>query len=182
MSAALDDFKRRFPDADVAREFLERTRWPNGVVCPFCTRTDKIGKITPNDRRRQLRSRPGQYRCYYCIRSFTVTVGTFFHKVGNGVGGAASHYEKKHPPMDLSRWLLAWWLLTVTTKPITIAQLARAMEVAYTTAWHVAKKMVRLMPGLDTSPLVLEKPEEPKEAVSESTSSCPPSTSPSINS
>ena len=33
-----------FTDKDVAREYLERNRWADGVVCPHCGGVDRIKK------------------------------------------------------------------------------------------------------------------------------------------
>jgi len=53
-----------FQDADKARAFLEKLRWPNGPVCPHCDcktaykLTAKPGSKKP--------VRPGVYKCKDC--------------------------------------------------------------------------------------------------------------------
>ena len=32
-------FMEQFPDNDACRRYLEKTRWPNGFVCPRCQGT-----------------------------------------------------------------------------------------------------------------------------------------------
>src|SRR5260221_3391444 len=71
-----------YADDDAAREFLEKTRWPQGAFCPHCGGhevTKLAGKAT----------RPGVYKCKGkgCRKQFTVTVGTIFE---------ASHIRLRH--------------------------------------------------------------------------------------
>lgn len=37
----------QYQDEDVAREYLELLRWPDGATCPHCGAMDRVYKITP---------------------------------------------------------------------------------------------------------------------------------------
>ena len=61
-----------FQDEDAAREYLEATRWANGIVCPHCGVIDSFYKLVGEAHR------PGLYKCRDCVKQFSVTVGTVF--------------------------------------------------------------------------------------------------------
>lgn len=59
-------------DNDKAVAYLESVRWKDGVVCPYC-KSDKTCK-------HHVHNRSKKWQCWNCKRSFSVTVGTFFHR------------------------------------------------------------------------------------------------------
>src|SRR5712691_11420556 len=79
----------QFQDAEKARAFLEKLRWPNGPVCPHCN-CQTAYKLTAKPGSKKP-VRPGVYKCKDCEQQFTVTVNTIF--------------EDSHIP--LHKWLLA---------------------------------------------------------------------------
>jgi transposase-like protein len=117
-----------FHDKDIAREYLEKMRWPNGPVCPHCDNTG-AWKITAKPGSKKP-ARPGLYKCQACQEQFTVTVNTIF--------------EDSHIP--LNKWLLAIHLLCASKKGMSAHQLHRMLGVTYKSAWFMAHR-IRYMMG-----------------------------------
>jgi transposase-like protein len=117
----------QFQDAEKARDFLEKLRWPDGPVCPHCgcktayKLTAKPGSKKP--------VRPGVWKCKDCQQQFTVTVNTIF--------------EDSHIP--LHKWLLAIHLLCASKKGMSAHQLHRMLPVTYKTAWFMAHRIRYMM-------------------------------------
>ena len=110
-----------FLDADAAREYVERMRWPNGPICPHCSSTEAYS-ITPKP---GSRTRKGLHKCKACRKQYTVTVGTIF---------ADSH-------IPLNKWLLAIHLLCSSKKGISAHQLHRMLGLTYKSAWFMAHRV-----------------------------------------
>src|SRR2546428_8785893 len=80
----------QFRDGDAAREYLEKMRWPDGVVCPHCGLIGEAYKIavkekTPEEiaalrkaKKRIRKPRKGLWQCAGCRQQFSVTVKTIF--------------------------------------------------------------------------------------------------------
>jgi len=109
----------QFKDEVIAREHLERLRWPNGPVCPHCG-AEGGWKIA--SKRRQ-----GLYKCaaYACGEQFTVTVKTVFER----------------SKIPLTKWLMAVHLLRASKKGISSHQMARMLGVTYKTAWLMTHRI-----------------------------------------
>jgi hypothetical protein len=66
----LDGFDKRFPTEESCRAYLALCRWPNGVKCPKCGKTDKV---------HALKSKPFHWLCKNCNNyRFSVTTRTIF--------------------------------------------------------------------------------------------------------
>jgi transposase-like protein len=101
-----------------ARQYLERIRWPHGVVCPYC-QTQAVGTVEGKS------ARAGLYQCKQCRKQFTVTVGTIF--------------ERSHIP--LAKWVQAYHLLCSSKKGMSSLQLSRMLGITYKSAWHLAHRI-----------------------------------------
>ncbi len=112
-----------FTNKDAAREYLEKTRWAGGVLCPHCKGKDKCTKLAGK------KHRPGVYQCGNCRKQFTVTVGTVF--------------ERSKVP--LNKWLLATHLMAASKKGISAHQLHREIGVTYKTAWFMFHRIREAM-------------------------------------
>lgn len=112
-----------FNDEDQARKFLEKTRWPDGPVCPHCGVIDEAHQL------KGKAHRPGLYQCKACRKQFSVTVGTIF--------------ERSKVP--LHKWLLATHLMTSSKKGYSAHQLHRNIGVTYKTAWFMAHRIREAM-------------------------------------
>jgi transposase-like protein len=120
----LNDLAQHFHDAESAREFLERSRWPEGPVCPHCGVIGHAYKLEGKAGSKKP-VRKGVYKCGGCLEQFTVTVGTIF--------------EDSHIP--LNKWLLAIHLLCASKKGMSAHQLHRMLGVTYKSAWFMAHRI-----------------------------------------
>ena len=122
-----------FKDEAKAREHLEAQRWADGRYCPHCgeseeAKTPLVGGV---------KHRPGLYYCNSCKTTFTVTVGTVF--------------ERSKVP--LTKWLLAFYLMSSSKKGFSAHQLHRTLGVTYKTAWFMAMRIREAMkPSKDAGP------------------------------
>lgn len=131
----------QFVDEDRAREFLEKMRWPDGVVCPHCGLIGEAYKLTPKEKtfeeiketkKRIRKPRKGLWKCAGCRKQFTVTVKTIF--------------EDSHIP--LHKWLLAIHLMCASKKGISAHQLMRMLDIRqYKSAWFMAHRIRYAMTG-----------------------------------
>jgi len=116
-------FAPHFQDKNLAREYLEKLRWPDGPICPHC------GSIGRNYLLGGKSTRPGLYKCGDCREQFTVTVGTLV--------------EKSKVP--LNKWLMAVYLMSASKKGYSAHQLHRTIGVTYKTAWFMAHRIREAM-------------------------------------
>jgi len=121
----LNDLAKHFHDTESAREFLERSRWPEGVVCPHCGEGGNVYRLEPTQSKKGRHVREGVWKCGGCREQFSVTVGTIF--------------EDSHIP--LNKWLLAIHLLCTSKKGMSAHQLHRMLGVTYKSAWCMAHRI-----------------------------------------
>lgn len=119
----------RFHNDESARQYLEKTLWPDGPVCPKCGTINHAYET----------SRPGKYRCAEkeCRSDFTVTVGTVFER----------------SKIPLHKWLLASFLLCSSKKGMSSHQLHRVIGVTYKTAWFMTHRIREAMATKPTGKL-----------------------------
>lgn len=133
-----------FQDEDAAREYLEKMRWPDGVVCPHCGLVGEAYRINVKEKtaeeieamraagKRIRKPRKGLWKCAGCREQFTVTVKSVF--------------EDSHIP--LHKWLLAIHLLTASKKGMSAHQLMRMLGIKqYKSAWFMAHRIRYAMTG-----------------------------------
>jgi transposase-like protein len=118
-----------FQSHELAREWLEQTRWPEGPVCSHCGTLNHAYKT----------KKPGWYRCAEkeCRKDFTVTTGTVM--------------ERSH--IDLNKWLMAFYLMSSSKKGVSSHQLHRALNLDYKSAWFMAHRIREAMKETDLGPL-----------------------------
>lgn len=103
-----------FPDAEAARLYIEKRRWPEGAVCPFCQEPKRITK------------RKGEmYRCNACKKDFSVRTGTIF--------------ERSHIP--LHKWIYAMYLLMTARKGVSSLQLGKEIGVTQKSTWFMLQRI-----------------------------------------
>lgn len=107
---------KQFPTQQDCITHLEKARWADTPTCPYCTST--------NTARTEHR-----HRCYTCKTSFSVTVGTIFHRT--------------HLP--LQKWFLAITLMLNAKKSLSALQLSRDLHVNKNTAWRIARQIRKAM-------------------------------------
>jgi len=112
------DIYKTFPTQDECIEYLEKLRWKNKPTCPYCK--SKNSTLMPKEKR---------HHCNNCNTSYSVTVGTIFHKT----------------KLDLQKWFLAITLILNAKKGISARQLARDLDVNKNTAWYMGMRIKRAM-------------------------------------
>ena len=110
---------KRFPDQNSCLAYLEKVRWHDEPVCPYCGSTNTAES---SDGRRR-------HRCYSCKTSFSVTVGTIFH----------------HTHLPLQKWFLAIMLMLNAKKGLSALQLSRDLQVNKNTAWRITMQIRKAM-------------------------------------
>lgn len=115
----------RFPTQEACKEHLEKARWGDTPKCPYCQSV----RTTRN---------AGRHYCYNCKTSFSVTVGTIFHRT--------------HLP--LQKWFLAITLILNAKKGISALQLSRDLEVNKNTGWRIAMQIRKAMTQRDQRDLL----------------------------
>ena len=111
---------QQFPTQEDCIAHLEEARWHGEPTCPYCGSVNTV----PSQHR---------HRCYDCLTSFSVTVGTIFH----------------HTHMPLQKWFLAISLILNAKKGISSLQLSRDIEVNKNTAWRIAMQIRKAMTQAD---------------------------------
>ncbi len=121
MSNAFD--APHFQSHEAAREWLEKTRWPEGSICSHCGTFNHAYKT----------KKAGWYRCAEkeCRKDFTVTTGTVM--------------ERSH--IALNKWLMGFYLMSASKKGISAHQLHRALGVEYKSAWFMCHRIREAMSG-----------------------------------
>lgn len=122
MKTQTDMTAEHFKNADAARVYLEKIRWPDGPNCAHCGHAKSYPLVSE-------KVRAGLYKCAKCRKQFSVTVGTLF--------------EGSHVP--LHKWLLAVHYLSASKKGISSHQLHRMLGVTYKTAWFMAHRIREAM-------------------------------------
>ncbi len=105
---------KQFPTQADCIKHLEKVRWNNEPVCPYCKSKKQTSFKTGN-----------RYKCNGCNTSYSVTVQTIFHKT----------------KCDLQKWFLAISLVLNAKKGLSARQLARDIEVTKDTAWYMLMRI-----------------------------------------
>lgn len=116
-----------FPDDGKAREWLETQIWPEGPFCPHCGSTNVQCGIKHKTMTHRCRECPNRPR-------FSLKVGTIMQSSNLG-------YRD---------WAIAIYLLTTNLKSVSAMKLHRDLEIAYTSAWHLAHRLREAFAGGDT--------------------------------
>ena len=123
--------KVAFHSEPQAFEYLEKTLWPDGAVCPHCgvvgNATKLQGKAT----------RIGVWKCNDCRKQFTVKVGTVF----------------EHGRIPLHKMLQSVYLLCCSKKGCSSHQLHRVLGITYKTAWFLSHRIREAMRAGKLSPM-----------------------------
>lgn len=125
---------RYFSDPDVALEHMVELRWPNGVACPTCGRTDVRYIAT---------RRLWECKEKHARKQFSAKVGTIF--------------EDSALPLD--KWFVAIWMVANCKNGISSYEMSRALGITQKSAWHMNHR-IRLAMKLGT----IEKMEGEVEA------------------
>lgn len=107
------NFHKAFPSEKHCIKFLEKKRWPKGVVSPY----DPKSKV--------YKRGDGKYRCGTTGKNFNVRVGTIFHST----------------KLPLWKWFFAIYMITSRKKGLSAKQLTRDISVTEKTAWMMLHKI-----------------------------------------
>lgn len=107
---------RYFSDADRTLETMVSLRWPNGVQCPTCGRTDVRFLAT---------RRLWECKAKHARKQFSAKVGTIF--------------EDSALPLD--KWFVAVWSVANCKNGISSYELSRAIGVQQKSAWHMLHRI-----------------------------------------
>jgi LacI family transcriptional regulator len=99
-------------------EWLEKLRWPNGVICIRCGYT-RVYRIVSKSRSGNLRR---LYECGACHRQFSVATATIIHN---------SH-------LPLRKWIVVLQEILNSESECSVSLLAQELDVHYRTARRVA--------------------------------------------
>ncbi len=105
-----------FEDPDNCIDYLVARRWPSGVSCPTCGRTD----VAYIPKRRLWQCKTRHAKC-----QFSVKVGTIF----------------EDSPIALKSWLMAMWLIANCRNGISSYEIARALGITQKSAWFMLHRI-----------------------------------------
>jgi transposase-like protein len=103
---------RYFADPDIALRTMVELRWPQGVYCPTCGRTDVRFIAT---------RRVWECKEKHSKRQFSAKIGTIF----------------EDSPIDLGKWFAAIWMVANCKNGISSYEMHRALGVTQKTAWFM---------------------------------------------
>ncbi|HXW27449.1 MAG TPA: IS1595 family transposase [Xanthobacteraceae bacterium] len=131
--------KRPFSDEEAAFEYLERTLWPDGPVCPHCGTIGRATKLGGRKGDGKRQARLGLWKCNEreCRKQFTVKVGTVF----------------EHGRIPLHKMLQAVYLLCCSKKGCSSHQLHRILQITYKSAWFLSHRIREAMRSGHLTPL-----------------------------
>ena len=113
-----------FPDETACRQYLADRRWPNGVTCPRCGKTETVYKI----------AQPWKWECSNkeCRKGhafrFSVTAGTIFA-------------DTKHP---IETWFKVLYTILQSKKGVSSRQIRRMFfgeQSSTRTAWYMCHRL-----------------------------------------
>ncbi|MDR3735204.1 MAG: IS1595 family transposase [Acidobacteriaceae bacterium] len=132
----LIDVSRELATDEQCLAFLEKQRWPDGIVrCPTCG-NDKISHITRKSATKNKRAQVYQCLEPTCKQQFSATNGSIFHD---------SH-------LPLHKWFMAIALIVDAKKGMSAKQLQKHLGIgSYKTAWYVCHRIRKAM--VDSNPM-----------------------------
>lgn len=122
-------------DEEAAFEYLEKTLWPDGPVCPHCGTVGNGTKFRAKEAKERTEgkrsARMGLWKCNEkeCRKQFTVKVGTVF----------------EHGRIPLHKMLQAVYLLCCSKKGCSSHQLHRVLGITYKAAWFLSHRIREAM-------------------------------------
>lgn len=116
----LIDIFKTFDDNQKCIDYLEKKRWKDGVICPYC----KSNKTCKHTEKNKIRN-----QCWNCKKSFSVTVGTIFH----------------HTHIPLNKWFMVISLMLNAKKGLSAYQVSRDLNINRPTAWSMMHRIRKAM-------------------------------------
>ena len=107
---------RYFSDPDTALKTMVELRWPEGVHCPTCGRTDV--KFLPTRRLWECKEKHPR-------KQFSAKVGTIF----------------EDSPLGLDKWFCAIWMIANCKNGVSSYELHRSIGVTQKSAWFMLHRI-----------------------------------------
>lgn len=108
-----------FHSEQACRDYLEKLRWADGLICPKCGASSQVERMSR-----------GRLICRACRHQATATAGTIFDKTRT----------------ELRVWFAAIWYLTNQKHGVSALGLQRALGLgSYETAWAMLHRLRRAM-------------------------------------
>ena len=107
---------RYFADPDVTLKTMVELRWPTGVHCPTCGRTDVRFIAT---------RRMWECKEKHAKKQFSAKVGTIF----------------EDSPLSLDKWFVAIWMIANCKNGVSSYEVHRALGVTQKTAWFMLHRI-----------------------------------------
>src|SRR5579884_7865 len=105
---------QHFSDEQICIDTIAALRWPNGVECPACGHKEHY-YLKPQKR----------WKCKDCNRQFSAKLGTIF----------------EDSPIQLSKWLLAMWMIGNCKNGVSSHEIHRAIGVTQKSAWFMLHRI-----------------------------------------
>jgi transposase-like protein len=113
------EFLDWFHSEQACRDYLERLRWADGLICPKCSEVSHVERMSR-----------GRLICRGCKHQTTVTAGTVFDKTRT----------------ELRVWFAAIWYITNQKHGVSALGLQRVLGLgSYETAWAMLHRLRRAM-------------------------------------
>jgi transposase-like protein len=117
---SMDAFVGQFGSEDACEAALQRSRWPEGFVCPRCGEHHAMG-FRPNGL--------GYWQCRGCRYPCSLRAGTMM----------------EHSRLPLRLWFMAIYLMTQAKTNMAALELRRHLGVSWRTAWRLKHKIMEAM-------------------------------------
>jgi len=117
---SLSEFLELYGTERQCEAALERSRWPEGFVCPACA---------SNSHCVVWHKTVKTFQCNRCHEQTTLTSGTIFHAT----------------KLALRQWFQAMYFVTQNKSNVSALELMRLCGVCYRTAWRLKHKLLQVM-------------------------------------
>ena len=115
---SVKEILRKFPNQKACIKYLERERWGNNPMCPYC-KSLYVGK------KNESRS-IGRWNCYDCKSSFNVLSGTIFQGTR----------------IPLQKWFIAI-VCVDSISNLSARRLGNILDLNFKSAWYMLKRIER---------------------------------------
>jgi transposase-like protein len=112
----LSEAIRYYSNEETCIALLASIRWPDGQIC--CTGCGEIGNTIWLAKQRR-------WKCRGCKKQFSIKVNTIF----------------ENSPVELSKWLVAVWMLANCRNGVSSYEIMRAIGVTQKSTWHMLHRI-----------------------------------------
>ena len=119
----IESIFKLFPTQKDCVKYIERVRWGNKPVCPYCH------SLCCSAMQKEIEYEINRYHCNKCNTAFSVLVGTIF----------------QNSKLELQKWLFMIFLAMDIKKSMSSRQLADCLGINHKTAWSIQAKIRRAL-------------------------------------